>query len=53
VTTNSGPILEDSTGIVFHASSSDKYLCETKDFNWFQKDASPNFVIITKKEELQ
>lgn len=61
ITAGSGPILEDSSRITFYAAPGDNMICETKDFNWFRSEPSPNFVVVeeevsmaqTEKEEMQ
>jgi hypothetical protein len=42
----SGPILENSSNITFYAAPGDHAIRETKDFNWFQSEPSPNFVVV-------
>ena len=48
VKVGSGPILEDSSDIFFYAAPGDSVIHETKDFNWFRSEPSPNFEIIEK-----
>jgi len=44
---NSGPILEDCTGIVFYAGSKEDLVHDAKDFNWLRNGVpSPNFCIV-------
>ena len=49
VTAASGPILEDSSKITFYASPDDTVIRETKDFNWFRSEPSPNFEIVSQE----
>lgn len=46
VTVGSGPIIEDSSNVTFYAPCGDTVIRETKDFNWFRSEPSPNFEII-------
>jgi hypothetical protein len=45
----SGPILEDSSTVTFYASPGDTVIRETKDFNWFRSEPSPNFEIVEQE----
>lgn len=49
----SGPILEDCTGIIFHASGQENDLVyDAKDFNWLRNGVpSPNFRIVEESDE--
>lgn len=49
VAVRSGPIIEDSSNITFYAPPGDTVIRETKDFNWFRSEPSPNFEIIEQE----
>jgi hypothetical protein len=53
VKVGTGPILEDCTGIILHASGEENDLTyDAKDFNWLRNRVpSPNFCIVKESDE--